>query len=88
MLQTLPEESAEIIQKYQEKLEKENALIISSKNRYEVNEQLQEFTSMTKEAVDRNKVSYFYPDKHPQSYQNIGKQFNPMTTVKLVTNFN
>ena len=53
-----------------------------------MNEQLQEFTSMTKEAVDRNKVSYFYPDKHPQSYQNIGKQFNPMTTVKLVTNFN
>ena len=43
---------------------------------------------MTKEAVDRNKVSYFYPDNHPQSYQNIGKQFNPMTTVKLVTNFN
>ena len=40
MLDKMPEESAEIISKYQEKLEKENAMIISSKNRYEINEQL------------------------------------------------
>ena len=40
MLDKMPEESAEIITKYQEKLEKENAMIISSKNRYEINEQL------------------------------------------------
>ena len=37
-LDRLPEESAAIIKNYQKNLSKENALIISSKNRFEVNE--------------------------------------------------
>ena len=65
MLDKMPEESAEIISKYQEKLEKENAMIISSKNRYEINEQLQEFNSLAKIKQDNTKVEYIYPDNHP-----------------------
>lgn len=91
VLDMMPEDSAEIILKYQANLAKENARIISSKNRYEVNEQLQEFQSQKRgiaQAVnDNNKVSYYYPEDHQQAFQNDDNPVNRDQQVRLVTNF-
>ena len=64
-LKNLPKEDSEIIKQYKSKLEQENAQIITAKNRWEVNQTLQDYDQMMKDnlaAQQRNKVTYVHPE--------------------------
>lgn len=83
----MPKENSDIIRDYKSKLEKENALIISAKNRYDVNESLQDFNSMVhaanQQAKSRNKVTYV----NSQDDAEMSGDDNPDNQVRLLTSF-
>jgi len=60
-----------IIRNYQAKLAQENAQIVSSKNRFEVNQELVAHQAHQKVVVPREKVTYKYGDQMIPEHEEI-----------------